>query len=74
MPMVREGARGSMFPRENEEPEGSTGTVGTGPLGGGTPVEQDLKRVAACALGFLEVGDVEEAKRVLREGLWRARL
>ncbi len=34
-----------------------------------TGAGQELRRAAAAALGLLEVGDVEGAKAVLREGL-----
>jgi hypothetical protein len=52
-----------------EEPQGTTRNEEPRQNGRGTAAGHDLRIVAAAALGFLEVGDVEGAKDVLRDAL-----
>jgi hypothetical protein len=52
-----------------EEPEGTTRNEEPRQNGRGTAAGQDLRVVAAAALGFLEVGDVDGAKEALRDAL-----
>ena len=64
--------------RHAEEPRGTSRTLAERPGGAGTRPEhershpigaEDARSVAACALGFLVVGDVNSAAAILRRFL-----